>query len=533
MKQTMKKLLAAVAIIAVATTSSIGVFAEYDPNKVLDPTVPSTKAVTKPDFKVTLNGELMADVDTYVSDDYIMIPIRAVAEKLGFTVGWNAGRVTLTKGPVYVTFAVGEDGYTFAKTAPMEIGKAPELTGGLTYVPDVFFKDILEAEMTIDQNGTITINYGETAPAEEKVEGHAVVKSVEEVKEGENPYTQVLVEDQKLGDVILNITDDTDIVLADGKKGAPKDIKADMKLVVDYSPAMTRSLPPQNSPEKITVVNEFPKAEDEKVEGKAKITKVDGDTVTVEDEKLGEVVLNVSKETEITLLDGKKGAVKDLKADMDVDVVYGEAMTMSLPPQNNPKKITVVERNAEKPEVVSGYAEIESVKDNTVTVADEKLGEVILNISDETEIVLLDGKKGTVKDLKEDMDVQIVYGAVMTASLPPQNTPAKITVVERDEDDKEDALKPVSVEGKVVEIGESGEYLTCLIDVDDEEAAYDQIRLIISDETKLYNKNGKEINMNALKSALKAGKEVEAVHSAAMTFSIPPQSAAISITIEE
>ena len=105
--------------------------------------------------------------------------------------------------------------------------------------------------------------------------------------------------------------------------------------------------------------------------------------------------------------------------------------------------------------------------------------------------------------------------------------------MERDEDDKEDALKPVSVEGKVVEIGESGEYLTCLIDVDDEEAAYDQIRLIISDETKLYNKNGKEINMNALKSALKAGKEVEAVHSAAMTFSIPPQSAAISITIEE
>lgn len=440
MKLAMKKLLAAVAIIAVATTSSIGVFAEYDPNKVVDPNAVSTK-MTKPVFAVSVNGNLLETADIYVSEkDEVMIPIRAVAEALGFTVGWDSGRVTLTKSPVYVTFAIGEDSYTFAKTAPMQIGQAPELVNELTYVPDTFFSTILEADITVAQNGEITINYGEAT--EEKQEGKAVVKSVTEDEEYD--YTAVLVEDEKLGEVQLNLGEESEIVLADGTKGTPAEIKEGMNL----------------------------------------------------------------------------------------DIEYGEAMTMSIPPQNNPVKVTVLGEDEEQPaeeEKVAGNAVISQIEENKVTVADDKLGEVVLNIGEDTKIVLLDGTEGTLSDLAADMDVVVEYGAAMTASLPPQNTPVSITVVEREAAEEELTEEGIAIKGEIVEVADADEQgnLACTIKAEvTEDNTFEEIVLIVSDETAI-TKDGEE----AAKEDLKAGVKMEAVHSQAMTFSIPPQTSAISINI--
>ena len=64
--------------------------------------------------------------------------------------------------------------------------------------------------------------------------------------------------------------------------------------------------------------------------------------VTVEDEELGEVVLNIGKDTEIVKGEEKLTAA-DLTKDMKLSVEYGAAMTMSLPPQNNPVKVTILE----------------------------------------------------------------------------------------------------------------------------------------------------------------------------------------------
>lgn len=435
MKQSMKKLLAAVAIIALATTSSIGAFAEYDPNKVVDPNVASTKAAA-PAFTVSVNGNLLANATVYESEsDHVMLPIRAVAEELGFTVGWDAGRVTLTKGAVYATFAVGEDGYTFAKTAPMTIGQAPELVNEKTYVPDSFFTEILEAELTISPSGEIAISYGE----EEKEEGKAVVTSIRVDEEFD--YTAVLVNDEKLGEVQLNLGDESDIVLANGEKGKPSDLKEGMKLDIEYDEAMTMSLPPQNSPVKVTVLAEDEPAEVEKVEGNAEITKVEENTVVVEDEKLGEVVLHIGDDTEIILLDGKKGTVKDLKAEMDVVVEYGAVMATSLPPQNTPEKITVVERSEENEEEgVSIKGEIAEVREAAgegniaCTVKAEKteenaFEEIVLIVSDDTKITK-DGKEASKEDLKEGVKIEAVHSLAMTRSIPPQTSAISIDIVD-------------------------------------------------------------------------------------------------------
>ena len=346
MKNSMKKIIAIAAVIAVCTTSSFAAFAEYDPNKEVNPNQVSTKMV-KPVFVVNVNGKLLEGAQTYVNEnDRIMLPIRAIAEELGFTVGWDSGRITLTKGPVYVTFAIGEDGYTFARTAPMQIGQAPELTDEKTYVPSNFFDEILGGEININQNGQIEIKHGEEVASEkEEIEEEAVVAgeaNVISVTEG-----VVLVNDEALGEVQLNIGEETEIILADGEKGSVADIKEAMALMVEYGAAMTMSLPPQNNPVKITVVEEVV-VEELKVKGEitdAVVADSFGNialTVKTEDNVNEEMVLIVSEETEVTKGE-EKMAAKDLVKGVKIEATHSMAMTMSIPPQVSAIKVNIVE----------------------------------------------------------------------------------------------------------------------------------------------------------------------------------------------
>ncbi len=349
MKNSMKKIIAIAAVIAVCTTASFAAFAEYDPNKEVNPNQVSTKMI-KPIFVVNVNGKLLEGAQTYVNEnDRIMLPIRAIAEELGFTVGWDAGRITLTKGPVYVTFAIGEDGYTFARTAPMQIGQAPELTDEKTYVPSNFFDEILGGEININQNGQIEIKHGEEVAQEseesEEGEEEAVVAgaaNVISVTEG-----VVLVNDEALGEVQLNIGEETEIILADGEKGAVADIKEGMALMVEYGAAMTMSLPPQNNPVKITVVEEIV-AEELKVKGEitdAVVADSFGNialTVKTEDNVNEEMVLIVSEETEVTKGE-KKMTAEDLVKGVKIEATHSMAMTMSIPPQVSAIKVSIVE----------------------------------------------------------------------------------------------------------------------------------------------------------------------------------------------
>ena len=350
MKKMMKKLFAIMAVISVLSAGAAASFADYDPNRPIDPSQPimATKTAVAANT-VTVNDKLLEGAECYVNESgNVMIPIRAVAENLGFEVGWDSGRITLTKLPIYITFAIGEDGYTFAKTAPMAIGQAPELTNEKTYVPAAFFSEILLGEISTEQ-GSAVISYGEKeeeAPAEEEQadSANAVVKSVEKLEELN--MTAVLVEDKELGEVQLNIGENTKIMIGD-EEGTVADLKEGMKLSVEYGEAMTRSLPPQNTPIKVVVLAEENPAEQTAV-GTAVVKTITSDAerkvvyVLVEDEKQGEVQLNLSEDAKI-MIGEEEGTVADLKEGMKLSVEYGAAMTMSLPPQNNPVRIAVLE----------------------------------------------------------------------------------------------------------------------------------------------------------------------------------------------
>lgn len=88
-----------------------------------------------------------------------MVPLRVVAEALGFVVQWeDATQSIMLNNSISLT--IGRDYYTYAKMAPITLGAAPEITNGLTYVPLKFFKEVAGMTNAYLLEGLIEINNG-------------------------------------------------------------------------------------------------------------------------------------------------------------------------------------------------------------------------------------------------------------------------------------------------------------------------------------------------------------------------------------
>lgn len=98
-----------------------------------------------------LNGEVVVDgsvIDApaaYYRDGFVMVPLRAAAEALGYDVNWDEETASVRLG-VAINFFIGKDYYTIGRMAPIELGAAPELTDGRTFVPLCFFTEVLKGD---------------------------------------------------------------------------------------------------------------------------------------------------------------------------------------------------------------------------------------------------------------------------------------------------------------------------------------------------------------------------------------------------
>ena len=117
---------------------------------VADTNVSSVNVTAEPTaYTLVINGNTVDSSASgiYKNEEHFMVPLRIVAETLGFTVLWdeeNQG-VRLDNGIVNTTVYIGYDSYYTASStaigmsAPTAIGAAPELIGDTTYVPaDIF-----------------------------------------------------------------------------------------------------------------------------------------------------------------------------------------------------------------------------------------------------------------------------------------------------------------------------------------------------------------------------------------------------------
>ncbi len=80
----------------------------------------------------------------------LMLPLRKIAETLGFTVEWDGSiRAVMLNSGMY-SLKIGENSYVKGKMMPMELSVAPEITNDLTYVPFDYFTDILETKVNVN-----------------------------------------------------------------------------------------------------------------------------------------------------------------------------------------------------------------------------------------------------------------------------------------------------------------------------------------------------------------------------------------------
>ena len=89
----------------------------------------------------------------------VVVPLRAVAEKLGFTVAWDNGVVTVTGPERYAEITIGADEYFAAPTVEgmagaslFSLGCAPYVFNDATYVPVELFDALLGCK-----EGTVTL----------------------------------------------------------------------------------------------------------------------------------------------------------------------------------------------------------------------------------------------------------------------------------------------------------------------------------------------------------------------------------------
>ncbi len=237
---------------AVSMLLSGVVYAEYDPNKVIDTSVPYTTLSLREEATdaiaydgeteevAVIGGAVVDGVKTEDVNGNVMIPLRHVAENLGYTVTWVAESrsVELTRGPQFITMSIDNDSYAFSRRAPQSLGVAPTLVGDLTYVPVNFVTDIIGGFYNTNEDGTAKIVLPNFATVNEL---------------GEN---SIVVTDDFLGEVVVFITEESQITKGlDRRIYGIDDLAEGTRIEIEYAPAMTMSLPPQATAVRINILN--------------------------------------------------------------------------------------------------------------------------------------------------------------------------------------------------------------------------------------------------------------------------------------
>lgn len=118
-----------------------------------------------------VNAEEEAITGIYLKDDEIlMLPLRKIAETLGFTVEWDAENETvILNGGIY-SLKIGENSYIKGKMVPHALSTAPEIKDDLTYVPFEYFIEILETYVVLDiEDDVYTLNLYNTNDASTEI----------------------------------------------------------------------------------------------------------------------------------------------------------------------------------------------------------------------------------------------------------------------------------------------------------------------------------------------------------------------------
>lgn len=140
-------------------TSAAAVYAD-EPMVIAPAPTSSSYSVVIENNTLDLGGETV-----YELNKHMMVPLRTVAEKLGFKVKWDGEcqGVSLDNGEVNTIVYIGQDNYYMASStaigmsAPTALGVAPALKNGTTYVPADMFNILYCEDVVSVKDNVITI----------------------------------------------------------------------------------------------------------------------------------------------------------------------------------------------------------------------------------------------------------------------------------------------------------------------------------------------------------------------------------------
>lgn len=311
---------------------------------VLGTNVVSATSEPVKELSVNINGVAITQAAIYDKQQQtVLVPLRPVAESLGFKVAWNeqVKAAEVQKGAISSYAKAGEDRYPFAKMYKT-LGAEPRLLNGSTYVPVAFVDEILQAEVNVSDSAvTVVDEEAEKAPVR--------TGTITNINKTENGKMSILIDGYQTG-IVLHLDEKTKITDAAGKELKPEDLKLGMEIEATHQKYMAMSMPPQTGA--ITIVVKDSLEAQEVVGTAGKVVSVEKDQegtykMLVEGRGLTatspeKVALIINKDTVIvSARDNKVMKPEELKADMQVYTFYGPKLTRSLPPIGVAEKIVV------------------------------------------------------------------------------------------------------------------------------------------------------------------------------------------------
>ena len=150
-------------------------------------------------------------------------------------------------------------------------------------------------------------------------------------------------------DYVVNIPEGIVVLSAGGDRIVYTDIKQGDHIRVSYTGIVTRSIPPQITATKIEIIGQATaKSGDiptDTFSMRARVKSIDGDGMRVEiissDYAAGDYYFYVSEETTVYDGTGAVVAFSYVKVGDVVNVTYGNAVTLSLPPKTNAIRVVV------------------------------------------------------------------------------------------------------------------------------------------------------------------------------------------------
>lgn len=311
---------------------------------VLGTNMVTASAQDKP-LSLEINGKKMeatAIVDQ--SKQTVLVPLRAVAESLGFQVTWNATVkvAEVRKGEIMGQVKLSGAGSS-ADFQDQMYRPEGRLHNGNTYVPVEFVTEVMQAQVNVTDASVTVTEESEIAPAR--------TGTITTINKNDKGQISILLNGYQTG-IILHLSEKTKITSADGKELKPEDLKLGMEVEATHPNFMALSMPPQAGAISIVVKSSLDSEDvlgtagrvvsvekDQAGDGATKIT-VEGDALTKESQ--ANVALLITEDTVIVnARDQQRMKPEDLKPEMKVYAFYGPKLTRSLPPQGVAEKIVV------------------------------------------------------------------------------------------------------------------------------------------------------------------------------------------------